>query len=97
MAQRVRAVYERGHLRLLDDVALDEGEQVSVSIHSEREKIMAALGDLVVTPPPKKKLIRMTMASLRKLSGARFRLICGSAMPSSRSGARGHERVLPRQ
>ena len=51
MAQTVRAVYERGHLRLLDDVPLTEGQQVSISILSDREKIMAALGDLVVTPP----------------------------------------------
>lgn len=51
MAQTVRAVYERGQLRLLDDVVLAEGQQVSVSILSERELIRAMLGDLVVTSP----------------------------------------------
>lgn len=47
MAQAVRAVYEHGHLRLLDPVALVEGEQVSVTIQSERDRVRAALGDLV--------------------------------------------------
>jgi len=51
MAQTVRAVYERGQLRLLDGVTLAEGQQVQVSILSERELSLAALGDLVVTPP----------------------------------------------
>ena len=51
MAQTVRAVYERGQLRLLDGVTLAEGQQVSVSILSDRDLIRAALGDLVVASP----------------------------------------------
>lgn len=52
MTQAVRAVYEHGHLRLLDPVTLVEGEQVSVTIQSEREKMRAALSDLVVPSAP---------------------------------------------
>jgi predicted DNA-binding antitoxin AbrB/MazE fold protein len=51
MVQAVRAIYEHGHLRLLDPVTLAEGEQVSVTIQSERERLRAALGDLVVEAP----------------------------------------------
>src|SRR3569623_514943 len=51
MAQAVRAVYEHGHLRLLDPVTLAEGEQVSVTIQSGRERLRAALGNLIVEAP----------------------------------------------
>ncbi len=52
MAQAVRAIYEDGRLRLLDPVALIEGEQVQVTILSDRERTRAALGDLLVDPEP---------------------------------------------
>lgn len=53
MSQAIRAVYEGGHLRLLDPVELAEGERVSIAILSERDAILAALGDLIVpTPQP---------------------------------------------
>jgi predicted DNA-binding antitoxin AbrB/MazE fold protein len=45
----VRAVYENGHLRLLDPVELAEGQQVTVQIEAtdEREILKAILGDMV--------------------------------------------------
>jgi len=52
MAQAVRAIYEDGRLRLLDPVALIEGEQVQVTILSDRERTRAALGDLLVDSEP---------------------------------------------
>lgn len=50
MVQAVRAIYEHGSLRLLDSVELTEGEQVSITIVSERDAIRAALADLLVPP-----------------------------------------------
>ena len=40
MAQTVRAIYERGQLRLRDDVELSEGQQVQLSetISAERRE-----------------------------------------------------------
>ncbi|MBZ0282866.1 MAG: antitoxin family protein [Anaerolineae bacterium] len=49
MVQAVRAIYEHGSLRLLDSVELTEGEQVSITIVSERDAIRAALTDLLVS------------------------------------------------
>jgi predicted DNA-binding antitoxin AbrB/MazE fold protein len=51
MTQTIRAVYEDGHLRLLDPIDLNEGEEVQVTILSDRERVRAALGDLVVQYP----------------------------------------------
>jgi predicted DNA-binding antitoxin AbrB/MazE fold protein len=51
MGQTVRAVYERGYLRLLEKVALAEGQEVHISILSNRDLIRQALGDLVVKYP----------------------------------------------
>jgi predicted DNA-binding antitoxin AbrB/MazE fold protein len=51
MAQTVRAVYERGQLRLLDDVQLAEGQQVNLKILSNRDLALEALGDLIIRPP----------------------------------------------
>lgn len=57
MSQPIRAIYEDGHLRLLDPVELAEGEQVEVTIQqqpvpprTEDEKFRAALGDSVRFP-----------------------------------------------
>ena len=44
----VRAIYEQGRLRLLDPVSLTEGQEIEVLIVSERERVRASLGDLVV-------------------------------------------------
>jgi predicted DNA-binding antitoxin AbrB/MazE fold protein len=58
MAQTLRAVVENGRLRLLDEMALAEGEEVDVIIkrrqeaESEMEKIRQALGDSVYWPDP---------------------------------------------
>lgn len=51
MAQTVRAVYEQGRLRLLDEVELAEGQEVHLNILSDRDLVIAALGDLVVKYP----------------------------------------------
>lgn len=46
----VRAVYEDGQLRLLDPVDLVEGQTVSITIFAEKDRVLAALGDLVNPP-----------------------------------------------
>lgn len=51
MPQSVRAVYNDGSLRLLDEVALAEGEEVHLVILSETERVRAALGDLLMEWP----------------------------------------------
>jgi predicted DNA-binding antitoxin AbrB/MazE fold protein len=51
MGQTVRAVYERGQLRLLDKVTLSEGQEVSVTITLDRDRLRVALGDLVMKYP----------------------------------------------
>jgi len=48
MAQAVRAVYEQGHLRLLDQVNLLEGQEIHLILLSERERARTALDDLLV-------------------------------------------------
>jgi len=48
MERTLHAVYENGHLRLLDPVTLREGEQVYIKILSEREKVLAAVAHLLV-------------------------------------------------
>ena len=59
MAQAIRAIYEDGHLRLLDLVDLREGEQVEVTVvHqfseplTETDRIRMALGGSVRFPSP---------------------------------------------
>jgi predicted DNA-binding antitoxin AbrB/MazE fold protein len=47
-AQPVRAVYEQGRLRLLDPVDLTEGQEVNVTILSERDRAIAALSDILM-------------------------------------------------
>lgn len=51
MSQPVRAVYSQGQLRLLDSVNLSEGEEVQLMILSDEERVLAALGDLLVKVP----------------------------------------------
>lgn len=55
----IRAIYEDGHLRLLDPVELAEGEQVQITIQhrldtplTEDERRYGALGDSVRSPSP---------------------------------------------
>jgi predicted DNA-binding antitoxin AbrB/MazE fold protein len=48
MAQAVRAVYERGWLRLLDQVNFIEGQEIHILLVSERERAQAVLDDLLV-------------------------------------------------
>ncbi len=84
MPQSVRAVYDNGALRLLDEVQLTEGQQVYVEILSEKERVRAALGDLV-TDIPDPGGEEIDEAALRCLKR------------SSRNGAVGFELVLLRQ
>lgn len=55
MALVIRAIYEKGHLRLIDPVSLVEGQEVEVTVQvepkSEEERVREALGDLVVSWP----------------------------------------------
>jgi predicted DNA-binding antitoxin AbrB/MazE fold protein len=48
MSQPIRAIYSEGQLRLLDPVGLTEGQEVQLVILSERDRIRAALRDLLV-------------------------------------------------
>jgi predicted DNA-binding antitoxin AbrB/MazE fold protein len=57
MSQPIRAIYEDGHLRLLDPVELTEGEEVNVTIQqqpapplTDDEKLRAALVSSVRFP-----------------------------------------------
>ena len=51
MEQSVRAVYQNGQLRLLDPVKLKEGEEIELTIRTQRDKVVKALGDLVASSP----------------------------------------------
>jgi predicted DNA-binding antitoxin AbrB/MazE fold protein len=51
MSQSIRAVYHDGQLRLLDPIQLTEGEEIQLAIVSDRERVRAALGDLLVDIP----------------------------------------------
>ena len=51
MSQAIRAIYTEGQLHLLDPVELSEGQQVQLVILSDRERILAALGDLLADIP----------------------------------------------
>ncbi len=51
MTISVRAIFEKGRLRLLEPVELAEGQEIEVMILTEREHAIAALGDLFVEFP----------------------------------------------
>ena len=51
MVTPIRAVYENGHLRLLHSVPLVEGQEIDVVILTERERAIAALGELAAPLP----------------------------------------------
>jgi predicted DNA-binding antitoxin AbrB/MazE fold protein len=51
MSQAIRAIYTDGQLHLLDPVVLNEGQQVQLVILSDEERVLAALGDLLVEVP----------------------------------------------
>jgi predicted DNA-binding antitoxin AbrB/MazE fold protein len=55
MGQTVRAIYEQGQLRLLDNVALAEGQEVNVSIHSDMEIARLLLRDILVPTPIRRR------------------------------------------
>ena len=62
MSQAIRAIYEDGHLRLLDPVELAEGEYVDVTIAptkaeslTDDQRMRAALANSVRFPTPRQK------------------------------------------
>ena len=50
-AHSIRAIYTHGLLRPLEPLPFEEGEEVAVVVLSERERLEAALGDLLVEMP----------------------------------------------
>lgn len=48
MGITVNAIYENGKLVLLEPLDLQEGQQVQVTILTERDRVLAALKDLLV-------------------------------------------------
>ena len=73
MSQSIRAVYNDGSLRLLDEVQLAEGQEVHVVILSERERVDAALGDLLVKMPEPPGAEEIDEAGLREEVARAFR------------------------
>lgn len=62
MSRAIRAIYEDGHLRLLDPVELVEGEYVDVTIApsnadalTDAQRMRAALGSAVCFPAPRRE------------------------------------------
>lgn len=51
MSQPIRAVYNHGTLRLLDEVHLAEGQEVQLVILSARDRARMALGELLMERP----------------------------------------------
>lgn len=64
MTQAVRAVYEHGHLRLLDPVELAEGQEIQLTILSERERARAVLSDILVYYEPDTELDELDEVAL---------------------------------
>ena len=57
MSQPVRAVYQNGQIHLLEPVDLVEGQEIQLLILSDRERVLSALGDLVVDVAPNADVI----------------------------------------
>ncbi len=74
MSESIRAVYESGHLRLLDPVDLAEGEQVNVAILKETGDIGAhprarmPARDLMKLPPAERNRILEAQAARAEAS-----------------------------
>ncbi len=51
MGTPIRAVYENGYLRPLHEIDLTEGQEIDIVILTERERAVAALGELVAPLP----------------------------------------------
>jgi predicted DNA-binding antitoxin AbrB/MazE fold protein len=51
MGQTIRAIYVDGQLKPLEPVELAEGQEVHLTILSERERARAALGELLGEAP----------------------------------------------
>ncbi|MEO8612723.1 MAG: antitoxin family protein [Chloroflexota bacterium] len=54
MALKIRAEYRDGQIKLLDPVDLEEGQQLTISVEAvtDREKLKAILGDMVIWSDP---------------------------------------------
>lgn len=50
MTQSIRAVYEQGHLRLLEPLHLSEGQEIQVLILAGHDQVREALSDMLVVP-----------------------------------------------
>ena len=48
MSQPIRAIYNEGSLRLLDEVNLADGQEVHLVILSDKDRARIALGDLLM-------------------------------------------------
>ncbi len=64
VVQPIRAIYEHGHLRLIDPVDLAEGQEIQLVILSERERARAALSDILVHYEPDTELDEIDEAAL---------------------------------
>ncbi len=51
-AHSIRAIYTQGLLRPLEPLPFSEGEEVALMVLSDRERLEAALGDLLMPRPP---------------------------------------------
>jgi len=51
MVTPIRAVYEDGHLKLLDSINLTEGQEIDILILTERERGVVALEKLAISLP----------------------------------------------
>ena len=85
MVQDVRAIYEGGRLRPLDPVALAEGEQVRLTILSQRERVRAARGDVLAAPALEATDARDDAASLAQaeIDAAWTAMAAGGHAPAS--------------
>jgi predicted DNA-binding antitoxin AbrB/MazE fold protein len=52
MSHAIRAIYEKGQLRLIDTIALHEGEEVLLTVHHNQDDVFRAiLGDMLISSP----------------------------------------------
>jgi predicted DNA-binding antitoxin AbrB/MazE fold protein len=70
MSNLIRVVYENGRLRPLQPLDLVDGQEIEIVILSERDRAVAALGDLLVQVPPPEQDNVDEAALLREIEGA---------------------------
>ncbi len=52
MPDRVKAVYREGQIVLLEAADLKEGDEIAVIVPTHRERLRAAMSDILMTPKP---------------------------------------------